>query len=111
MSSNKYLEKIAGTRFRKAIDFADDVLGVTSRKLRNQANIAADLHARGIGVKEIHNMADEAGKRSTSARVKAGIGTAAVGTAGFLGIHKYQQHKDNAIMAKIDSMYANDNQD
>jgi hypothetical protein len=54
--------------------------------------------------------ADALAARSLQSRVKLGLGTGMDGTAGFLGLHKYHQHKDNAILSKIDSMYIDPNQ-
>jgi hypothetical protein len=49
----------------------------------------------------------EAG-RTFQARAKAGVVGGALATGGFLGLHKYHQHKDNQILKKIDSMYSPD---
>ena len=106
MSENKYIEKIAGPRFDKAVGFATDLFGGSARRLRAEAEVSARHAAKGITPGMAQNAADEAAKRTLHARVKTGIGAGVVGTAGFLGIHKYQQHKDNAILAKIDQMYA-----
>jgi predicted ATPase len=103
-ANNKYLEKIAG-RLDKAIGFVDDVLGHSHGRLRAEASTLAHAEARGRTAAHAIADADAAKARMINARVKAGIGAAAVGTGGFLGIHKYHQHKDNAIMAKIDQMY------
>lgn len=46
----------------------------------------------------------EAG-RSFQTRVKAGLGAGVVAGGGFLGLHKYHQHKDSEIMRKINEMY------
>ena len=110
MNENKYLEKIAGARFNKVVGFVEDVIGRNHATLKNKAATVAEAEARGLTSKMLFSQADAAGIRKVNARVGAGIGAAAMGAAGFLGIHKYHQHKDNAIMAKIDSMYADQNQ-
>lgn len=104
MNSNKYLEKVAGL-LGKSIRFADDLIGHSAGKLRQEADVLSRAEARGRTAKQALGEADEVAKRSLRARVKTGIGAAGVGTAGFLGLHKYHQHKDNAILSKIDSMY------
>ena len=95
----------------KATKLADRVSGHSARKFEN-INQALKA-AKGAGIKGISPKAHSSAERlaraarssSTKARYKTGIATAAVGTTGFLGIHKYQQHQDNRILAKIDKMY------
>jgi hypothetical protein len=104
--ASAYLEKVAGKYLDRALSFADDVWGGTARGLAHEGEVLAKAEAQGRTAKSVLTEASEAHKRMKAARVKTGIGVAGAGTAGFLGIHKYHQHKDNAILAKIDSMYA-----
>jgi hypothetical protein len=53
----------------------------------------------------MERLARKARSESTNTRIKTGVGVVGVGTAGFLGLHKYQQHKDEKIMARINQMY------
>ena len=110
MNENKNLEKIAGVRFNKAVGFVEDLIGRNHSILKNKAATLAEAEAKGITANMMFNQAEEAGVRKVNARIGAGVTAAGVGTAGFLGIHKYHQHRDNAIMAKIDQMYADQNQ-
>lgn len=105
MSINKYLEKVAG-KLDSVIRFADDVIGHSARNLKQEADVLARAAAQGRTPKMALAEAAEAQKRMISSRTKLGLGVAAGGTAGFLGLHRYHQHKDNAILSKIDSMYA-----
>lgn len=109
-SPNKYLEKIAGKGFNKALGYFDSLIGHSHGKLKQEAEILASAEARGRKAKHALLDAAKANKRMVSARVKTGVGVAALGTAGFIGLHKYHQHKDNAIMAKINEMYVDPNQ-
>ena len=102
---NKYLEKLAGSKFNKAVSFVDDLLGHTHSNLRAEANTLSKAEALGRKAKDAIKDTEDARSRMIKARVKTGVGLAGVGTAGFLGIHKYHQHRDDAIMRKIDSMY------
>ena len=105
MSSNRYLEKAAGQFLNKAIRFADDVIGHSAGKLKQEADILSRAAAQGRSPAQALHEASQAHDRMIQSRTKLGLGVAATGTAGFLGMHKYHQHKDNAILAKIDSMY------
>lgn len=108
MESNKYLEKLA-SRFGKVIDFTDDLIGHSASILKQEADILARAEVKGRSASQALGEASDAHSRMVDARTKFGIGVVGAGTAGFLGLHKYHQHKDNAILAKIDSMYANQN--
>jgi hypothetical protein len=97
MKFNRFLDGV--------IRFGDDVIGRSASAARSSAHIAAENEARGLSAKDLLSKADHLGKRSTNARVKAGVGAAALVTGGFLGIHKYHQHQDNKIMRKLDQIY------
>jgi hypothetical protein len=105
MGTNKYLEKAAGW-LDKTIRFTDEVLGHSAGKLKHEAEILSNAHIKGRTAKGVAEEASHAHNTMIRSRTKAGLGAAAVGTAGFLGVHKYHQHKDNAILAKIDRMYS-----
>jgi hypothetical protein len=107
-NANRYLEKIAG-RFDKVISFADDLIGHSHGAFKAEAETLSRAQALGRTAKDALHDTAQAKDRMVKARVKTGLGVAGVGTAGFLGLHKYHQHKDNAIMAKIDSMYVDPN--
>ena len=106
---NKYLEKIAGFAVGKAIgraaDFAERVVGSNASKLRAEAEAVSRHAAAGRTPREVQRMASVATRQTRDARVKAGLGAGAIGGAGFLGIHRYHQHKDRAIMQRLNTMY------
>lgn len=108
---NKYLEKIAafslGKAFGRAVNFGEKVVGGKASTLRRDAEAVA-RHA-GRTPRQVQRMADLATKQTRDARIKAGLGAAAAGTAGFLGIHRYHQHKDRAIMERLNAMYVDPN--
>jgi hypothetical protein len=105
---NKYLVKVAGRfsqGFSKAMDFGENVFGGRARQLAHEADILAKNEALGRSARDVHNLASSAAKQTRDARVKAGLGVAGIGSAGFLGIHKYHQHQDRAIMDRLNRMY------
>lgn len=108
---NKYLEKIAAFSVKryagKAVDFAGKVVGTKARTLAADAEAVSRHAAAGRTPRQVQRMAAVAQKETRDARIKAGVGTAAVGTVGLLGIHRYHQHKDSAIMKRIEQMSAN----
>jgi hypothetical protein len=105
MKNNRYLEKIASSGLRKVINFAEDVAGFKAKRLKDEASILTEAAITKRTPKAALDEASQASKRMVEARVKAGIGAAGVLGAGFLGVHKYHQHKDDVLMKKIDSMY------
>ena len=107
--TNAYLEKIAAGRLSKAIGFVDDLVGHSHSRLRAEAETLSKAESLKRTAKDAFGEVEKAKARMVDARVKTGLGVAGAGTAGFLGLHKYHQHKDNAIMAKIDSMYVGTN--
>jgi hypothetical protein len=110
---NKYLEKVASSRFNNALnsagDFAGKVFGGKARQLKSDAEVLARHAAARNSPGKVQQMAEEAAKETRNARLKASLGAGAVAGAGFLGIHKYHQHRDDAIMRKINSMYIDPN--
>lgn len=116
---NRYLEKIAGFSklpgsspkitknfLDKVIKFSKDVAGVTHNDLAQEAKVLSAAQAQNRTASMALNEAKIAKRNMEKARLATGLTVAGVGTAGFLGLHKYHQHKDDAIMAKINSMYA-----
>jgi hypothetical protein len=103
ITSNKLLGKVVG--------FANRVAGVEARTFKNQAKVLAEAKNLGrLGVpastiQRAARMSHVSSGRSFQTRVKAGLGTTAGVTAGFLGLHKYHQHRDNKILERIDNMY------
>jgi hypothetical protein len=105
-NGNKILKKIVG--------FADDVIGRKANIAKTRYKVLKDSANFGrVGVpKETIQDAKHSAKyraaKTFQARVKTGVGVAATTGAGFLGLHKYHQHKDNKILAKIDKLYNKD---
>lgn len=89
----------------KAIKFIDRLSGQSAREWRVKADVLRDAAKKGITPQRAERMAHVAKGRSFMTRAKTGTVAAAAGTAGFLGLHKYHQHKDNQILRRIDSMY------
>lgn len=99
-NSNQILEK--------AINYGDRLVGHSARKYENAANVMRD--AKGMGIKGVsseaitgsRSLSEKAKGESFRTRLKTGL-TAVTGiSGGFLGLHKYQQHKDNKILERID---------
>ncbi len=95
----------------KLIHTGDRLLGHTARKRENMNKAfraAPKMGVHGIPEKTIlrsERLEQQAKGQSLRTRVKAGVGATAAVTGGFLGLHKYQQHKDNKILERIDKMY------
>lgn len=75
---------------------ADNLAAATEEGIKG---ISPQAHARA------RKMADLEAAKTLRTRVKTGVGLAAVGTTGFLGVHKYHQHQDNKILEKIQNGY------
>lgn len=95
----------------KVIRYGDKLTGHTKRKLENAADVLSNASSMGIpgihqtSINAAQRMVKNESKEVARTRTATGIvGTAAIG-GGFLGIHKYQQHQDNKILARIDKMY------
>lgn len=109
---NKYLEKIAGSKldaFGKGVghvaDYLRRVSGATNREAQSFARHVAEAEAKKINAKSAFNLADNARREMIASRIKTGLGVGAAGTAGFMGLHKYHQHKDQAIMDKLNTVH------
>lgn len=98
----------------KAIKHVDRLSGNSKRKYQH---VSSGLHMAGnVGIRNIPKSAvtraDRLSKVETGrvlrTRITAGVGAAAVAGAGFLGLHKYHQHRDNKILERIDKMGKND---
>ena len=103
---NKYLEKIAS--FGKAItrmgNFAENVIGSKANKLAADADALARHSIAKNSPQKVRAMANEAAMQTRDARVKLGLGAGAALGGGFLGVHRYHQHKDRAIMERLNAM-------
>lgn len=105
---NKYLVKVAGRvgdAISKSLDFGERVIGNRARQLSHDALVVSKYNAAGVTPAELQSMALAERRQTRDARVKAGLGVAGVGSAGFLGVHKYHQYKDRAIMDRLNRMY------
>lgn len=98
----------------KVNQIGDRLGGVSARNYESTASAMRAANSMGLNKSQkisqsalgrMDRLARVERGRSTQTRVKAGIGTAAAGTAGFLGIHKYQQHQDEKIMKRINQLY------
>lgn len=89
----------------KALKFVDKLSGHSAKewKIRSDVlNHAAEHKITPLRAKRIAHV--EAG-RSFQTRAKTGVVGGAAVAGGFLGLHKYHQHKDSEIMRKINEMY------
>lgn len=102
-NTNKILSKV--------VEYTDRLSGHSARKYENLAGSLKNAGRMGVkGVPEAtklraNRLTDVAKGRSFQTRLKTGVGVVGGSTAGFLGLHKYHQHKDNKIMERIDKMY------
>lgn len=105
-NTNKFLAK--------ATQIGDRLVAHSARKLEHTAATLKAANSLGLkgsrrisksSIEGMDRLAKTERGRSTQTRIKAGVGAAVVGTTGFLGIHKYHQHKDEKIMARINEMY------
>lgn len=99
--------------YNKAVKYADSLVGGSARQMKSDNGALNRLREQGIkgisnrAVTETRRKAEVLRKDSNKTRVITGVTAASVGTAGFMGLHKYHQHKDNQILQRIDSMYKN----
>jgi hypothetical protein len=93
--------------------FGDRVAGISARKAATHAAFFNPKNYTGKFKVKIdpsqttrtERIAHVEKGRSFQARVKGAVGGAAAVGTGFLGLHKYHQHQDNKILARIDKMY------
>lgn len=94
----------------KATKMLDRLSGRTARDWKTTAKTLGE-HAKTHKVatpKRAERMAKVEAGRSFQTRAKVGVIGGAATVGGFLGLHKYHQHKDNQILKKIDKMYSED---
>jgi hypothetical protein len=97
--ANRYISKV--------VKFLDRLSGHSAREWKVKSDILSHAAKKGITPQRAERRARVEAGRSFQTRAKTGVVGGALGTAGFLGLHKYHQHKDNQILKKIDSMYRN----
>lgn len=90
----------------KTLRGLETVSGRRAKEWSNRADVLSEAAKKGITATRAARMARVEKGRTLQARVKLGVGATAATGAGFLGLHKYHQHKDNEIMKRIDRMYA-----
>jgi len=95
----------------KVVNYGDRLVGHSAGKLSNLANNLKNAKSMGVkgvpseSITRAERLAHVAKGRSLQTRIKTIAGVSAGVGAGFLGLHKYHQHKDNKILARIDKMY------
>lgn len=94
---NKYLGKV--------LRDLETVSGRRANDWKNRAEVLREAAKRGTTPLRAERMAKVEKGRTFQARVKGGVVGTAAASAGFLGLHKYHQHRDNEILKRIDSMY------
>lgn len=94
----------------KAMTFLDRVSGKNNRDWKTKLKVMEDLERKPLTLDRAKRLAQVEKGRTFQTRVKTGLVGGSVATAGFMGMHKYHQHKDNQILKRIDRMYA-DNHD
>lgn len=106
LNTNKILSKV--------VQFADDISAHSARRFKGDLNALRRHRSTGHAgvpqstINHLESMSDAARSRSTETRLRTALIGGTAGTAGFLGLHKYHQHIDNKVMARIDNMYKKD---
>lgn len=107
---NKYLEKIASSKVDRVLStivgYGDRLIGHSASKAKNTLRVLQESTHLGGGIPQstllaAKKLSGDASQKSFNTRVKTGLTVAGAGTAGYFGIHKYQQHQDNKIMRKL----------
>lgn len=105
MNTNRILNKI--------VEYGDHLVGGTARRFKGDLGALQRHKATGpegvpqSTIDHVHGLSEKAHASMVKARVNTAFGVTAGAAGGFLGIHKYHQHKDNKIMERIDKMYQN----
>lgn len=94
---NKYLSK--------AVKYADRLSGASAKQWKAKASILSEAARTGLTPARANRLAKVHAGRSFQTRAKTGLAIASAGAGGYLGLHKYHQHKDRQIMRRIDQMY------
>jgi hypothetical protein len=94
---NKYLSK--------TLKMLDTASGKSAKSWANKASVLEEAEKSGLTSGRARRKAKVEAGRTFQTRVKLGVGGAAVVGGGFLGLHKYMQHQDNKILARIDKLY------
>ncbi len=98
----------------KITEYGDHLVGHSARRLRGDVGALSRHHdsgPKGIPVstiKHVTGLSNAASASSLKARAYTAAGITGGAVGGFLGLHKYHQHKDNKIMERIDKMYQSD---
>lgn len=90
----------------KAIRFADDVSGHSTRKLKTVADTLNRAKATNLTPERATRMAHVAETRTRHARVMTGLGTAGIAATGLMVNNAYRKHLDNKIQNQIDNYYS-----
>jgi hypothetical protein len=106
---NKYLEKIASRSdgvINSIFGFGDRLIGHSAGRAKTIHNSLKDAAHLGSGIpastmRKAKELSDAASLASRNTRIRTALAVGGGVTAGYLGIHKYQQHKDEKIMQKI----------
>lgn len=106
---NKYLEKIASKSdgvINAVFGLGDRLIGHSAGRAKNIHNSLKDATLLGGGIpsstmRKAKELSDAASLASRNTRIRTALVVGGTGTAGYLGIHKYQQHKEDKIMQKI----------
>lgn len=103
---NRYLDKVAGFKnfVNSAIRTGDDILGVSARRARNEADTLARMSAKNISPSQAQDIAENLSRRSLHTRVKVGLGVAGAGGLTYAGNKAVQKHRENAILKRIEQM-------
>lgn len=94
---NKYLSK--------TLRMLNTASGKSAKEWATKARVLDEAERTGLSSTRARRKAKVEAGRTFQTRVKLGVGGAAVVGGGFLGLHKYMQHQDNKILARIDKLY------
>lgn len=89
----------------KALEFADDVVGSSSRKLQNQASVLSKAQVSGLSARRAHRLAEVAGGRSARARVRLGLGAGSGAIAAGVMSHHNRMKREHRALDQIAQMY------
>jgi hypothetical protein len=94
----------------KVVKYGDRLTGHSKRRYDSISHALKDAPNVGIrnipstAVRKADRLSKDESKRVVRTRVGTGLSIAGVAGGGFLGLHKYHQHKDNKILERIDNM-------
>lgn len=94
---NKYISRVA--------KIVDELSGSSAKEWKVRSEILSHAKAEGLTPLRASRIAKQKAAESMRTRVKGGAAAVGAYGAGMLGMHKYHQHQDNKVLAKLNEMY------